>query len=49
MRMVRVEVTLPPEGVTLVGAKEHDAAEGAPLQAKVTAELKPLDGLTVRV
>jgi hypothetical protein len=38
-----------PEGVTVAGLKEQDVPLGNPEQAKVTGELKPLDGVTVRV
>src|SRR5580698_1792970 len=38
---VRVAVAAAPFGVTLVGESEQVAAVGAPLQARLTAELKP--------
>ncbi len=47
--MVRVVVAAAPLGVTLDGAKLHVAPEGNPVQAKVTAWLKPLMGVTVSV
>jgi hypothetical protein len=46
---VRVVVPAAPFGVTLDGEKLHVAPEGNPEQAKVTAWLKPLVGVTVRV
>jgi hypothetical protein len=47
--MVAVVVTAAPLGVTLLGANVHDESEGNPEQAKVTAWLNPLAGVTVRV
>ena len=47
--IVIAEVTADPLGVTLVGAKVHVASEGNPEQAKVTAWLNPLEGVTVSV
>jgi hypothetical protein len=38
-----------PEGVTLAGAKLHDAPEGSPEQLSETAEVNPLCGVTVVV
>jgi len=38
-----------PEGVTVVGLKEHVALPGSPEHAKLTTELKPFCGVTVRV
>jgi hypothetical protein len=45
--MVTVVLTGPPAGVTLAGANEHVAPAGSPLQAKVTAPVKPAEGVTV--
>jgi len=42
-------VTALPAGVTVAGAKEQVAVAGSPEQAKLTAELKPFCGVTVRV
>lgn len=47
--IVRVEVALPPEGVTDAGDNEQVAAEGAPLHVSDTAELNPPEGATVMV
>ena len=38
-----------PEGVTVVGLKEHVAPTGSPEHAKLTAVLNPYCGVTVRV
>jgi hypothetical protein len=38
-----------PAGVTCAGLKLHVAPEGRPVHAKVTAELNPLEGVTVTV
>jgi hypothetical protein len=38
-----------PLGVTEAGLKLQAASEGKPLQAKLTDELKPLMGVTVKV
>jgi hypothetical protein len=38
-----------PEGVTLAGAKLHDAPEGSPEQLSETAEANPPCGVTVVV
>ena len=43
-----VEAT-PPDGVTIGGAKLHEAPAGNPEQAKETAELKPFSGVTETV
>jgi hypothetical protein len=43
---VRVAVAAAPFGVTLVGDSEQVTAVGAPLQARLTAELKPPLGVT---
>ena len=40
-----VEAT-PPDGVTLVGEKLHDAPAGRPEQLKVTVEANPFTGVT---
>jgi hypothetical protein len=40
-----VEAT-PPDGVTVCGAKLHEAPAGNPEQVKETAELKPYRGVT---
>jgi hypothetical protein len=48
--MVRVlEAGLPPLGVTEDGVKLHVAAEGSPLQVKLTCELNPFIGMTVNL
>ena len=47
--MVTCEVAATLEGVTLEGLKEQVVPVGRPEQAKVTAELKPFCGVTVRV
>jgi len=47
--IVSCEVAAEPEGVTVSGANEHDAADGSPLQARFTAELNPFCGETVTV
>jgi len=48
--MVRVlEAGLPSLGVTEDGTKLHVAPEGSPLQAKLTCELNPFTGVTVKV
>ena len=47
--IVSCVVALTPEGVTVVGLKEQVALEGSPEQAKLTVELKPFCGVTVRV
>jgi hypothetical protein len=44
--MVRVVEAAPPEGVTVTGEKLHVEPEGNPVQAKETAELKLLAGVT---
>lgn len=36
-----------PDGVTVAGAKLHDAPAGRPVQLNPTAELNPFDGVTV--
>ena len=38
-----------PEGVTVVGLKKQVTPLGSPEHAKLTAELKPFWGVTVRV
>ena len=48
--MVSVVVAaVPPEGVTFVGEKLHDAPVGRPEQTKVTVESNPPDGVIVIV
>jgi len=47
--MVSWVVTAAPAGVTVVGLNEHVVPAGNPEQAKLTAELKPLVGVTVIV
>jgi hypothetical protein len=47
--MVNWVVAVAPEGVTLAGLNEQVAPLGNPEHAKVTAELKPFDGVTVKV
>jgi hypothetical protein len=44
-----LEVGLPPLGVTDEGLKLHVASEGSPLQVKLTCELNPFNGVTVKV
>jgi hypothetical protein len=44
-----VETAALPEGVTVAGLKLQETPAGNPVQAKVTAELKPLAGATLRV
>ena len=46
---VRVVVTAAPLGVTLAGEKMQPISAGNPEQSNVTAWLKPLLGVTVRV
>jgi hypothetical protein len=47
--MVNCVVAAEPEGVTVAGLKEQVAPAGRPEQAKLTAELNPFCGVTVRV
>ena len=49
MLIVKVVEAAPPDGVTVVGLKEHEAPLGNPEHAKLTAELKPFCGVTVNV
>jgi hypothetical protein len=50
VEMVRVlDAGLPPLGVTAGGAKVHIASKGSPLQVKLTCELNPPTGITVKV
>jgi hypothetical protein len=43
--IVRVVEDAAPDGVTVAGEKLHDAPEGRPAQANVTAELNPFCGV----
>jgi len=45
---VKAVVPGPAVGVTVAGVKAQEDPEGSPEQAKLTAELKPLMGVTVR-
>lgn len=47
--MVSFVVAAAPEGVTVDGLNEHEAPVGSPEQAKLTEELKPFCGVTVKV
>lgn len=47
--IVNCDVVALPEGVTVAGLKEHTAPAGKPEHAKLTAESKPLSGVTVRI
>ena len=49
LAIVSCVVAADPEGVTVVGLNEQLAFAGNPEQAKLTAELKPFCGVTVRV
>jgi len=49
LAIVSCVVAADPEGVTVVGLNEHVASAGNPEQAKLTADLKPFCGVTVRV
>lgn len=40
---------MPPDGGAVVGLNEQGAPLGSPEQVKLTAELKPFCGVTVRV
>jgi len=44
-----VVAALPPDGVTVVGLNEQVAPLGSPEQVKLTNELKPFCGVTVRL
>jgi hypothetical protein len=44
-----LETGVPPLGVTEEGSKLHAAPEGRPLQVKLTCELNPFTGVTVKV
>lgn len=46
---VTVVETAEPEGVAVDGEKPHVTPAGRPEQLKVTAELNPLEGVSVRV
>ena len=48
LEVVKVSVVAasPPDGVTVCGAKLHEAPAGNPEQVKETAELKPCNGVT---
>ena len=47
--IVSCVVAAEPDGVTVVGLKEQVAFDGNPEHAKLTVELKPFCGVTVRV
>jgi hypothetical protein len=47
--IVIVEVTAEPDGVTVDGENEHASPVGKPEQAKLTAWVNPLEGVTARV
>jgi hypothetical protein len=49
VEIVSTAVAALPEGVIVAGSKEQLAPLGRPEQAKLTAELKPYWGVTVRV
>jgi hypothetical protein len=49
LAIVSCVVAANPEGVTVVGLNEQVAFAGNPEQTKLTAELKPFCGVTVRV
>ena len=47
--IVSCDVAAAPEGVTVVGLNKQVVFAGNPEQAKLTVELKPFCGVTVRV
>lgn len=49
LEIVSTDVAAVPDGVTVAGLKAHVVPVGSPEHAKLTAELKPYCGVTVRV